>query len=306
MLKLTKMWIPTVCLAAVVALPAPVFAGVQTKALVRVSPDVPDAGVVESDSGFTQEQLLKLLRVTPTLADVVANDPSLLADGDYVAKTNPELAAFLQQHPEVTRNPGFYLFSDLRKPGRRGYEVMTPKTGFEPQYHDTRSPGEAIMNDVAPVIVAIAFFGSLVWLIRLILQNKRWKQMFALHGEVHTRLLDKMATSQEMLAYMDTEAGRRFLEAAPIATELENKRVPNVVSRILVTLQAGIVLSALGFGLLVLRNSVGDQGTTVVVLGTLVAMPGIGCIVSAGLTWIVAQRLGLMPSTERGEERVQR
>ena len=156
------------------------------------------------------------------------------------------------------------------------------------------------------MIVAIAFFGSLVWLIRLILQNKRWKQMFALHGEVHTRLLDKMATSQEMLAYMDTEAGRRFLEAAPIATELENKRVPNVVSRILVTLQAGIVLSALGFGLLVLRNSVGDQGTTVVVLGTLVAMPGIGCIVSAGLTWIVAQRLGLMPSTERGEERVQR
>jgi hypothetical protein len=31
------------------------------------------------------------------------------------------------------------------------------------------------------------------------------------------------------------------------------------------------------------------------VLGTVVLMPGIGFILSAGATWIIAQRLGLMP-----------
>jgi hypothetical protein len=31
------------------------------------------------------------------------------------------------------------------------------------------------------------------------------------------------------------------------------------------------------------------------VLGTLVLMPGLGFIISAGVTWVLAGRLGLMP-----------
>ena len=34
------------------------------------------------------------------------------------------------------------------------------------------------------------------------------------------------------------------------------------------------------------------------VLGTLVLMPGIGFILSAGVTWVLAHRLGLMPEKE--------
>jgi hypothetical protein len=31
------------------------------------------------------------------------------------------------------------------------------------------------------------------------------------------------------------------------------------------------------------------------VLGTVILMPGIGFIISAGITWLLASRLGLMP-----------
>ena len=49
----------------------------------------------QQDLGATQQRLMQLLRVSPTLAEVVSSDPSLLADQQYVAKSNPELAAFL-------------------------------------------------------------------------------------------------------------------------------------------------------------------------------------------------------------------
>jgi hypothetical protein len=33
------------------------------------------------------------------------------------------------------------------------------------------------------------------------------------------------------------------------------------------------------------------------ILGTVVLMPGIGFIISAGVSWLLASRLGLMPET---------
>ena len=54
----------------------------------------------------TQEQLLQLLRTSPTLTTVVARDPSLLSNQEYVSKNNPQLAQFLVQHPDIARNPG--------------------------------------------------------------------------------------------------------------------------------------------------------------------------------------------------------
>jgi len=79
-----------------------------------------------------------------------------------------------------------------------------------------------------------------------------------------------------------------------------------VVSKVMTTLQVGVVMTLLGIGLLLVRNYTGDAATGVLVLGVLVLMPGIGCIVSAALSWTIAQRLGLMPGAATAEERVQR
>ena len=53
----------------------------------------------DADSSAIQDQLIKLLRLSPTLTTVVARDPSLLSDKDYVARNNPELAKYLVAHP---------------------------------------------------------------------------------------------------------------------------------------------------------------------------------------------------------------
>ena len=46
----------------------------------------------------------------PAVGEILQRDPSLLDRQDYLA-SYPALVEFIQQHPEVPRNPGFYFGS---------------------------------------------------------------------------------------------------------------------------------------------------------------------------------------------------
>jgi hypothetical protein len=82
------------------------------------------APISEQEAADTQKQLIRILRMSPTLTSVVARDPSLLTDQEYVSRNNPELAQFLASHPEVVRNPEFYLFTHLEKNNGRRDEAL--------------------------------------------------------------------------------------------------------------------------------------------------------------------------------------
>ena len=71
--------------------------------------------------------------------------------------------------------------------------------------------------------------------------------------------------------------------------------MPNVGARVLVPLQIGVVLVLLGCGVLFLRGASADLNIPMLVLGTIVLMPGVGFILSAALTWEMARRLGMIP-----------
>ena len=252
----------------------------------------------EADSiAATQEQLIKLLRLSPTLTSVVAHDPSLLSNQEYVSRNNPQLAQFLAAHPEIVRNPEFYLFT--RNDGQGGHRDQALQRAVWPemdqQYHG-RPATQEFISDMPPVLAFACFLGALIWLIRQISENRRWSRIFKLQSEVHGRLIDKFSSSQELAAYMETEAGKRFLEAAPIPVGFEQeKRVPNALARVLTPLQIGIVLVLLGLGCYLLRAASTDTNIPMLVFGTLALMPGLGFIISAGVTWVLAGRLGLMP-----------
>lgn len=253
----------------------------------------------EQDVADTQAQFLKLLRLSPVLTTVVARDPSLLSDQPYVARNNPELAQFMAAHPDIAKNPEFYLFSRLDQRG--GHRDQALERAVWPDLVPVNSyagpnGAAAVMDKIVPIIIVPAFFLSVVWIISLFVQSRRWNRTFKQQSEIHSRLIDKFSTSQELAAYMETEAGKRFLEMAPLASGPHaGPHMPNVVARVLTPMQVGVVLTLLGIGLYFLRNAGPDMATPMVVLGTLALMPGIGFILSAGATWAIAQRLGLMP-----------
>jgi hypothetical protein len=267
-------------------------------------PPAATAPMTDQQLQTAQEQLLQLLRTSPTLTTVVAHDPSLLSNQEYVNKNNPQLALFLAQHPDVARNPEYYLFTNLNFPGGRRSQALEravwPETSTPP-YHPDRVID--IVGPIAALAAFACFLATLAWLIRQFLENRRWSRIFKLQSDVHGRLIEKFASTQEIGAYMESEAGKRFLEASPIPIGFEqDQRMPNAVARVLNPLQIGVVLVLLGVGFFLLRNVNADMRIPMLVLGTVAMMPGVGFILSAGITWVLAGRLGLIPDSASAAE----
>ena len=135
---------------------------------------MPTASPTEDQLVDVRVQLIALLRMSPTLTQVVETDPTLLADQDYVSRTNPQLAQFLVQHPEVTRNPDFYLFANF--PQQRGKRV----DGLRRRTNGNESPSQfevqqdvrrQYMGDIMSFLAFLGIAGSLIWLIRILLDQ---------------------------------------------------------------------------------------------------------------------------------------
>ena len=269
---------------------APALAAAQTQ------PVHPAAPISDKDFRASQDELLRLLRLSPTLTTVVSHDPSLLSNQEYVSKNNPQLAAFLAAHPEVARNPDFYLFTRVHhEDGSPNDELQRAVWPELVQPRQSRTV-EDIVQPFMALLAFACFLGTLIWCLRQFLENRRWSRIFKLQSEVHGRLIDKFSSTQELAQYMETEAGKRFLEAAPISAGIEpEQRVPNAVARVLTPLQIGIVLVLLGLGLLLLRHAATETQVPMLIFGVVALMPGLGFIISAGVTWVLAARLGLMP-----------
>ncbi len=101
----------------------------------------------------TQTELIRLLRLSPRLTTVVSRDPSLLSDQEYVAHNNPQLAAFLAAHPEVARNPDFYLFTHMNRTGGDPDEAL--ERAVWPDVYRSGPPqspfGEFLTHDFGPL-----------------------------------------------------------------------------------------------------------------------------------------------------------
>ena len=145
----------------------------------------------------------------------MARDPSLLADQQYVARNDPELAQFLMSHPDVARNPEFYLFSRVSE--GRGSRDQALERAVWPELSTQYMPSQThqVMEDITPMIVLPLLFAAIVWMIRLFVENGRWNRTFKQQSEIHARLIDKFSSSQDLAAYMETEAGKRFLTGLP-------------------------------------------------------------------------------------------
>jgi hypothetical protein len=259
----------------------------------------------ERDVAATQTELIRLLRLSPTLTTVVSHDPSLLSNQDYVAHNNPQLGAFLTTHPEVARNPEFYLFSHLKHEDGQPDEALQRAVWPDVYRSEGRpAPFERLWSDLVPLIAFACGIIGIFLLARMFIENRRWSRIFKLQSEVHGKLIDKFTNNQELGAYMETDAGRKFLEAAPIPIGIEaGRRMPSAVARVLTPLQAGIVMVLLGIGLLNLRHAGPDMDVPMLVFGTVVLMPGIGFIISAGVSWLLAAKLGLMPADEAAQSK---
>jgi hypothetical protein len=248
----------------------------------------------------TREELFNLLKISPKLTGVVAHDPSLLANQEYVARNNPELAKFLENHPEIVRNPEFYLFANINTPGRQGRRL---RVDDERVFFEVRDPSRELARDFleffVPLLVFVCALAGVLWVVRVALENRRWSRLFKAQNEMQNKLLDRFGTSEEFLTYMRGDAGKRFFES--LSVQPSAPFASNPLGRILVPMQIGVVLTLGGIGLIWVRGSVPEVASPpLLVFGVLALTLGIGFAISAGLSLLLARHFGMLP--ERGAE----
>ena len=236
----------------------------------------------------TRQRLRQVIeRYSPSLFEVFKHDPTLLRNEQYLA-SYPGLAAFLQQHPEVGHNPSFFV--------------------GEPQWERNRDPrtaGVDLWRHMMEALTIFAGFGLaasvLIWLIKTLIDYRRWLRLTRIQTEAHTKLLDRLTSNEDLMAYIQSPSGRRFLESAPIALDAAaQKSVSAPVSRILLSIQAGAVLACGGVGFLYASGRVIEEiAPGLFTIGVLAIAFGVGFFVSAILAYGLSERLGLLTTPGR-------
>lgn len=245
------------------------------------------AGTDEESARETREALGQLLRqYPPSLAEVLRLDPSLLTNSDYLAPYSA-LAAFLTQHPEVAHNPGFFI-GDVR-------------------FHEesTASQKVRLIENVLAGVAMFLGFVTLVsvaaWLLKALVDHRRWLRLSKVQTDAHTKLLDRFTSNEDLLAYIQTPVGRRFLESAPIPLDAGPRTIAAPIGRILWSVQAGFVVGLAGIGLLLtaaqMNRSGGDAADVAPVvfgIAMLALAIGVGFVLSAFVAYQLSRRLGLI------------
>ena len=136
----------------------------------------------------------------------------------------------------------------------------------------------------AITISQVALLGLVIWVVA-----GRMQERARLRMELQVRMLERFASPAELKDFLESESGRRLLGAlSPRQT---------VAPRMLLAVQAGAVITILGFGLLMTGNrELLDAGIVIVALG-------LGLIVSTGLAWLLARTWGLLPRRDEHGER---
>jgi hypothetical protein len=241
------------------------------------------SSIDDYDSRETRDRFRELLRTyPPAVATVLRYDPSLFSNSAYLA-SYPGLAAYVAAHPEIAHSPEYFL-----------------PTIFSPA--DTRRDLQSghvldILGGLAAMTVFIIVTLTLSWLVKTLIQQRRWSRQSLVQTEIHGKLIDRLTTSEDMIAYAQSPAGRRFLEGGPIALDAAVQPVSAPIGRFLWSIQAGLVLAAAGFGMQFVSNQMPLELAPVFSgLGILVLSVGIGFVLSAIVSFLLSRKLGLFPA----------
>src|SRR6266540_6274951 len=240
--------------------------------------------VLQMDADETRRAFEEVLKqYPPSLPRVLRLDPTLLNNEGYL-QPYPQLAGFLKQHSEIAHNPNYFL---AQYGENNNYARETPQDRAINMWRET-------IQGFTIASVVLAIVSGLVWMLKTLVDHRRWSRLSKIQTEVHNKVLDRMQSNEDLLAYIQTPAGKRFLESAPIPME-SPRSIGAPLGRILWSAQAGAVLTVLGIGIaLVSRNTLDEVAAPLAALGAVVISLGIGFLVSSGLAFMLTRRFGLL------------
>jgi hypothetical protein len=148
---------------------------------------------------------------------------------------------------------------------------------------------------IVMVVGSIAF--AIYSLIRIVMNHRRWLRSSKIQADAHNKLLDRLTSNDELVAYIQSPSGERFLQSAPITVD-SDRALSAPLGRILWSVQAGLVLIAGGLGLQWVSGhvAVADRDVTqpLYVIGVIAVSLGAGFVLSSVVAYLLSRRLGLL------------
>jgi hypothetical protein len=235
------------------------------------------------DAQRTRDELSRLLeRYPPSVRSVLGVDPSLLDNQAYLA-TYPALVSYLNNHPEIAHNPSFYIPAPA------------------PAAYRANAVADAWKDVTGDLMIVLNFgmgVGLIGWLIRTLVDYRRWNRLTSAQTEFHTKLVDRFTANNDLLSYVQSPAGARFLQSTPVALDAAPRSMGAPLGRILWSVQGGVVLIAAGIGLWIVGARIGgDASQPLQGLGVIAIALGVGFAVSAALSFLISRRLGLIETS---------
>jgi hypothetical protein len=223
------------------------------------------------DAQRTREELSRPLQhYPPALRQVFAIDPSLLSNQSYLGPY-PALVSFFNAHPEIIRNPAFYIGRPTEPPTFRTDRNMQMVQMWE-----------EVLGGLAALTAFAMAIGLFIWIVRMVIDYRRWNRLAKVQTDVHTKLLDRFTGNEELLAYIQSPAGSKFLESSPIRLDAGPKSLGAPLGRVLWSVQVGLVLVAAGIGLQVMSFRLPEEASQPLhALGILGIALGSGFVASA-------------------------
>ena len=140
-------------------------------------------------------------------------------------------------------------------------------------------------TQIAAITIAqLAFWAIVIWVVATRMQERARMRM-----DLQMRLVDRFASPAELQQFLESEGGKKLLGS------LSPRQ--STLPRILLAVQAGVVLTALGSGFIISGDRDLDRAG-----GALVAL-GLGLLGAAAVSWILARMWGMLPDARSRAER---
>jgi len=153
------------------------------------------------------------------------------------------------------------------------------------------------MQDLITLIFGVSFLFATAWVITVVIKAFKEKSILRTRAELYNRLLDKFSSGNEFAEYLETETGRRFVEEITVQSAAPT-------NKILGSIQKGVIMTLIGFGMLVLANVFfgGDLFNVVAAAGTIALMLGVGFLISTAITYRLSKSWGLIGAGAKSKD----
>ena len=145
------------------------------------------------------------------------------------------------------------------------------------------------MEDLLPIVVFPTLTLACAWVLIKIIAAFRHRANLRAQTDFHNRMMEKFSSADDFTVYLQSEAGRNFFENL-------GSEPTTPMTRIIISIQRGVILTMVGLGFFLTRFVIGtaDSYSIMIIVSTILMTVGIGFLISSGISYWLAKTWGLI------------